>query len=245
MAHDPTEHVKEHIHHEATHGHGGEGGGQLRWITAAALTAAFLAALAALAGMLATRHLTESTLTRIAANDKWMEYDADSIKRSAIYTRDQTWALTPAEKQPLISKQHEDDQKKKAEYATPPSEEPDPAKPQGMKGIQEAAMGLEETSKKHLETHETFEMSATLFHISIAVVAIAVVARRKEFWLVSIIGGIVGLYFLGSAWAHGPVEHERPGAGQHAPAVPGGATGGGEHAPSGGHAPAGETGGTH
>ena len=70
MGHNPTEHVQEHVTHEAAHGGHGHGGAQSKWITAAALTAAILAAFAAVTGMLATKHLTESTQKRIAANDQ-------------------------------------------------------------------------------------------------------------------------------------------------------------------------------
>jgi len=81
MAHNPTEHVQEELHHhaahaqEAGHSHGHGGGG--KWITAAATTAAILAAFAAAGGALATRHLTQSMLIRIRAND-----DGITIKRS-------------------------------------------------------------------------------------------------------------------------------------------------------------------
>ncbi len=202
MSHDPTEHAQEHIQHEASHGHGPG------WITAAALTAAFLAAFAAVSSSLATSHLTASTLKRIDSNDKWLEYDSDSVKRSNIYTRDGQWVQATQEQRVALAKQHEDDQKKKAEYATLPEHEAHPDSPQGMKGIQEQASTLKEESAKHLETHETYEMSATMFHIAIAVVAISVVARRKEFWYMSIVGGVVGLYFFGAAFAHAPMAEE-------------------------------------
>ncbi len=65
---------------------------------------------------------------------------------------------------------------------------------------------LDERSTKHLESHETFELAETLFHISIAVVAIAVVAKRKEFWYVSMVGGAIGLGFFGWALANAPHE---------------------------------------
>src|SRR6476661_8542119 len=85
MSHNPTEHVQEELHHHAAHGHehGQEGGGG-KWITAAATTAAILAAFAATAGALATRHLTQSTLIRIKANDDWNFYQAKSIKSSVL-----------------------------------------------------------------------------------------------------------------------------------------------------------------
>lgn len=235
MSHDPTEHAQEHIHHEAAHG------GGPKWIMWAALTAAFLAAFAAVSSSMATKHLTESTLKRIAANDQWNYYQAKSIKLSIIADRDMAYALQDSAKvPPAVTKQHEDDIAKKAEYATKPEDEKDPQKPQGMKGIQKLAEELEGVSGRHLETHETYEMSATMFHIAIAVVAIAVVAKRKEFWWMSMLGGVVGLYFFGRAYAHAPVEHGEHGeatAHATAPGAPGEHNGAGEHgAPAGEHA---------
>ena len=202
--HDPTEHVQEHIQHTAAHGDdhgGGHGGGW--WITASALTAAFLAAFAAVGGAEATHHLTESTLKRIEANDLWTYYQSKSVKRSEIDTRLLNFniyhaALTKgAAAAPEIEKQHKDDLSKKAEYA-------DTSNPDSMPRIQDHAKSLEKLSKQHLETHETFEFSATMFHISIAIVAIAVVARRKAFWYVSMVLGMVGVFYIGNAFVHAP-----------------------------------------
>ena len=48
-----------------------------------------------------------------------------------------------------------------------------------------------------------------MFHIAIAIVAIAVVARRKEFWFLSMLGGVAGLLYFSSAVMHAPAaEHE-------------------------------------
>src|SRR5689334_14140181 len=84
MSHNPTEHVQEELHHHAAHGHEHEHGHGGKWITAAATTAAILAAFAAAAGALATRHLTQSMLIRIRANDDWGYYQAKSIKSSLL-----------------------------------------------------------------------------------------------------------------------------------------------------------------
>jgi hypothetical protein len=187
MSHNPTEHVQEELHHHAAHGHEhghglGHGGS---WITAAATTAAILAALAAAAGALATRHLTQSMLIRIRANDDWNYYQAKSIKSSLLDTKIYSAQLVKTEPRKA-------DLDKKNDYA------------REMPEIQASAKSLEKLSRQHLETHETFEGSATMFHIAIAVVAIAVVARRKEFWFLSMVGGAVGLFFLTKAFIHAP-----------------------------------------
>jgi hypothetical protein len=68
-----------------------------------------------------------------------------------------------------------------------------------------------------------------MFHIAIAIVAIAVVAKRKEFWYVSMIGGAVGVYFFAAAFIHAPAaEPGEAAATEHAAS---------EHASTGTHAP--------
>ncbi len=188
---DPTEHVQEHLQHTAAHGdhhdggghgHGG-GGGSSRWITAAALTAAIIAAFAAVSGALSNGHLTESTHKRIDANDQWSYYQSKSIKSSNIDTRiymAQLSHVPPSKK----------DVAKRAEYEA------------SLPKIQEYADALVTISDQHVETHETYETAETIFHISIAIVAIAVVAKRRSFWYVSMAMGIAGLIFFGRAYTH-------------------------------------------
>jgi hypothetical protein len=197
MGHNPTEHVQEEIVHHASHSDGG------KWITAAASTAAVLAAFAAAGGALATSHLTQSTLIRIKANDNWNYYQAKSIKSSLLDAKIYSAQLSKVEPR-------KSDLDKKSEYA------------EEMPKIQATAKELEKLSKEHLETHETFEGAATLFHIAIAIVAISVVARRKEFWYLSIVGGAVGIFFFGKALLHAPprLKEETDAASQSAPANP-------------------------
>jgi len=174
MGHNPTEHVQEEIHHHAGHGQGGT------WITAAATTAAILAAFAAVAGALATSHLTQSSLFRIKANDDWNYYQAKSIKSSLLDAKIYSAQLSKVEPRKA-------DLEKKADYA------------REMPEIQATAKELEHLSREHLETHETYEGAATLFHIAIAIVAISVVARRRFFWYLSMVAGVVGIVFFSQA----------------------------------------------
>jgi hypothetical protein len=191
MSHNPTEHVQEEIQHHASHGDGG------RWIVAAAMTAAILAALAAAAGALATSHLVQSTIIRIKANDDWNYYQAKSIKSSLLDAKIYTAQLSKAEPR-------KSDVDKRNEYAGQ------------MPEIQASARKFEKLSRQHLESHETFEGAATLFHIAIAVVAVAVVAKRKEFWYVAIVGGAIGIVVFGKALLYSPpaLEEEQEAPGQ-------------------------------
>ncbi len=154
MHDDPTEQVQEDIHHHATHGdehaeeHGGGHGGAAahahhgpRWITAAALTAALLAALAAITSSLANSHLTNSTLSRISALDRWNQYQAKQIKSSEVDTRLMEYSLLaadPAAKIPGdIASQHKDDLKKKSGIQPALGERERPGRTKGSRGVEQ------------------------------------------------------------------------------------------------------------
>jgi len=83
MPHEPQgiEHVQEEIQHHAAHD------AHEKWVAGAALTAAILAALAAITGALAGVHLTESSRAQIESNDFWGFYQAKSIKSAILTTK--------------------------------------------------------------------------------------------------------------------------------------------------------------
>src|SRR5438128_6415918 len=194
MSHNPTEHVQEETYHHAPHGekhgqeHAPDGGASSQWITAAALTAAFLAALAAITAGLATRHLTESTHKRIESNDKWSYYQSKSLKNYLLDTKDEILIALDRDAPPADLKKIEENNIEKKKTKT-------------------EAEALEVLSKGHLQAHETFELAATMFHIAIAIVAISVVAKRKLFWYLSIFIGAVGVYFCLNGVVRAPGRH--------------------------------------
>jgi hypothetical protein len=173
MSHEPQgiEHVQEEIQHHATHGE------HDRWVAGAALTAAILAALAAITSALAGVHLTESSRAQIESNDSWGFYQAKSIKSTILTTKIE---LLGALGKPTSDKE----QKKLGEYED------------AMKKTMAMAKELTEASEHHLELHEVLERGVTLFHIAIAIVAVSVLTKRRLFWFGSIGFGLVGLFFM-------------------------------------------------
>jgi hypothetical protein len=72
-----------------------------------------------------------------------------------------------------------------------------------LEQLKERAEEREKTSEQDLSRHETIERGVTLFHIGIAVVAIAVLTKRKWFWYLSLLAGMVGLVFFIQAFVSG------------------------------------------
>jgi len=173
----PTEHIHEDIlerAREAVHA----------WINWAAATAAVLAALAAVSGAMSNRYLTSSGRDQIQANDEWSQYQAKSIKATVL--RSKTEMLT------ALGKPGSDvDRNKLQEYE------------HDLEQLKERAEEREKASERDLVRHEMIEHGVTLFHIGIAVVAIAVLTRRQGFWYLSMFAGVVGLGFFAQALVSG------------------------------------------
>ncbi len=174
---NPTEQVQEDIHH---HAHGSSE----KWIGWAALSAALFAALAAICGSLASNRQTESTRQLIEANDLWGHYQAKSIKANIVQAKlDVLAALGKPAPQEAADKRAEYDKE--------------------MDEIKKDAKRAHDLSEINLHIHESTERGVTLLHIAIAVVAIAVLTRRKPFWLLSMVFGLIGIAFA----IHGLLLH--------------------------------------
>ena len=169
----PLEQSQDEIAHHAHHA-------TEKWILGVALTAAFLAVLAAITSLLAEHHANEAMLDQIRSSDKWSFFQAKSIKANLFATKIEL--LTAMGK--TVS---EKDFNKVSEYR----------KEQEI--VKEEAEEKERASEAHLRHHTILSASITLFQIGIAVGAISVLTNRKSFWLGSLGFGVAGvvLFILG------------------------------------------------
>lgn len=147
------------------------------WIMGVALTAAILAASAAVTALLAEHHANEAMITQIQASDKFNEYQADSIKRKILEIKK---AMLAAQHQTLDPK----DEQSLAKYA------------ETMPEIKKEADEKVAESAKHLHHHHPLSFGVTMFQVAIAVGAISVLTKKKPFWFVAIAFGVVGVVFL-------------------------------------------------
>ncbi len=166
----PLEHAHETIEH---HAHGASE----PWVMGVALTAAILAALAAVTALYAEHYANEAMLEQIHASDRWSEFQANSIKEK----------VTEAKKELLTNLKNEpdpQDEAKLAEYKKRKDE------------TKEKAEEFEAESSQHFRKHVPLSRGLTMFQIGIAVGAISVLTRRREFWFVSLAFGAIGVGFL-------------------------------------------------
>ncbi len=162
----PLEHLHEHVHHHAEHG-------GVAWISWVALSTAILAVLAAIAGLLSGKNVNEAMMRQIEASNQWNYYQAKSIKAAVLDTKI-ALAATP----------DENDRAKIARYEEEQSE------------IRKEAEHHTAEAKTNFHRHEVYARGVTMFQIAIAVAAISALTKKRRFWFVSLIFGVVGCVFL-------------------------------------------------
>jgi hypothetical protein len=162
----PLEHLHEHVKETAEHS-------GAAWISWVALSTALLAVLAAIAGLLSGKHVNEAVMNQIEASDQWNYYQAKSIKASVLDAK-MSLAGTP----------DESDQSKRDRYEKEQEE------------IKSEAEHKEAAAKTNFRKHEVFARGVTMFQIAIAIAAISALTRKRSFWIVSLLFGIVGCAFL-------------------------------------------------
>lgn len=145
-----------------------------------ALSTAILAVLAAIAGLLAGMYANEAMMSQIQASDQWGYYQAKSIKAAILEA-----------KTTLASEATARDKEKAAQYQEEQAE------------IKHEAEHKQAEAKVSFHKHEVFARSVTMFQIAIAIAAISALTKRRRFWLVSLVFGLVGAVFLAlGAMAH-------------------------------------------
>ena len=164
-------------------------GGRAPWVMWLSLSTAILAVLAAIASLESGDHAneaivlkTDATLTQSAADDAWAYYQAKSIKE------DMYRALVLLAPRPEVAaewtKKADEDHTQKGEQ-----------KVEAERLVAEVKAADAE-SQHHLHLHHAFAKSVTIFQVSIAMAAIAALARRKALWWISLAAGAVGAVFL-------------------------------------------------
>jgi Domain of unknown function (DUF4337) len=148
------------------------------WISWVALSTAILAVLAAIAGLLSGQHVNEAMMNQIEAANQWNYYQAKSIKASVLDA-----------KMSLAGAPNESDQSKRDRYEK-----------------EQEQIKSEAAAKSNFHEHEVFARGVTMFQIAIAIAAISALTRKRSFWFVSLVFGLVGCVFLVLAQLGSSVE---------------------------------------
>lgn len=149
-----------------------------RWILHTALTTAFIAVLAAIAGLLSGHHVNEALIEQIRSSDQWNFFQSKSIKSEIAASTDKIIRSIPGAKSP------DEPAQTIARYEKEKQE------------IREKAEEFEKISENHLKIHVTLSKAVTIFQIAIAISAIAILTRKKALWYGSMALAMVGIVFL-------------------------------------------------
>jgi len=162
----PLEHLQEHVHERAEYN-------GATWISWVALSTALLAVLAAIAGLLSSKHANEAMMNQIEASDQWSYYQAKSIKAAVLDA-----------KMALATTSSATDKEKAARYQEEESQ------------IKSEAEHKESGAKTNFHRHEVYARGVTMFQIAIAVAAISALTKKRRFWIVSLVFGSIGCIFV-------------------------------------------------
>jgi hypothetical protein len=171
-----------------------ESGGLLRTI---ALTTALFAALAAIASLEAGGTVnealvakTEATRLQAEASDQWAYYQAKGLKATILDSQKNVWdaaGKTPPDQLGADAARYVEDQKRSKEKA------------------EELERQRDEKSNEAdalLHRHHFFAQSVALLQVSIALGAVAALARRRSVWIGSALLGVAGLGLFAYAFMH-------------------------------------------
>ena len=171
----PLEKLQEDVHHAAAHA----APSAQQFINRSALLSAFLAALAAVSALFAGHDANEAMMEQIHASDQWAYYQAKGIK-SAIAELQLSQAGDEATK--AAAREKIEGYKRE----------------QGE--IKEKAEENEKAAAKLLQRHEGLASAVTLFQVSIALTAIAVLSRKRSFLVTAAVVGGLGVTWLTRAF---------------------------------------------
>jgi hypothetical protein len=173
----PTEHLHEQIEEGAEEK-------RERWTLFLALSTAFMAVLAAFAGLLAGHHANEALVERMKASDQWNFYQAKNLKQEIAVNTDMILQAVGAAKAGTAVAPGGDHSKDIARYEKEKAE------------IKKQAEEDEQASEAHLAKHVPLSRAVTAFQIAIAISAIAVLTRRKILWYMGLVLTAIGIVFL-------------------------------------------------
>jgi len=179
VTHDPALDAHEHREHAEHASHEKDG-----FISRVSITVAALAVLAATAGSLETveasgaiTSASEAVLVQDKATDAWNEYQADSLKKHIYGIAADAGGPHAAGYQAVVAAQNA----KQAQVHR---------QAQADEGERNRLMA---ESRLHERRHHWLTIASTLLEIAIAICTVAIVTRRRAFWIGSLGLGIAGM----------------------------------------------------
>ncbi len=172
-----VEHISEKLHGIAERAREG-------WIKWSALLSALLAVFSAIGGLESAHHANSAMIAQIQASDQWSYYQAKGIKGMVSESENATLSA--------LGKPAADGSKRVEKYRDEQQE------------AKEKATHLAEDSQAHLRCQEMFSRAVTMFQVSVAIIAVAVLARLRYLIVVPLTVSLLGLWSLAQAFLLAP-----------------------------------------
>ncbi len=169
-----------------------------RWLLYLSFSTAILAVFAAIAALesgtysnQAILDKNEAVLHQAQASDQWAYYQSKGIK--SVLTLGQSELVAGDHPEVATRLRHDAERYQREQEASA----------ERARGYERLVAEKNDRSEAHLERHHTFAKAVTIFQISIALAAIAALARRRALWVLGLVSGCAGLAFLVMGfWAH-------------------------------------------
>jgi Domain of unknown function (DUF4337) len=143
----------------------------------AAVTAAVLAAFAAISSLRAGYHANAAILDEMRATDAWAMFQSKTIKADLVETRVEVLRArgiaAEGRTEAAIAKYEEE-----------------------KREISRDAAREQQDATEHMERHESYAKAVTTFQVGIAMCAIAVLASKNWIFRLSLVLGVVGIGLL-------------------------------------------------
>jgi hypothetical protein len=154
----PTEHLHEEINEHAKE--------ERNWTIYLAISTAFMAVFAAIAGLMAGHYSNEAVIEQIKASDQWNYYQSKGLKAEIA-------ELNAVKDTARINKYKRD-----------------------QESIKINAESIEKESEVLLNKHVILSRAVTLFQIAIAISAIAILTRKRLLWYLGLLLSSIGVVFF-------------------------------------------------
>jgi hypothetical protein len=169
-----------------------------RWLLYLSLSTAILAVFAAIASLESGTYSNQAILDKndavlhqAQASDQWAYYQSKGIKSVVSLGQSELVATDHPEVAGRLRRDADRYQREQEASA------------QRAREFERQVAVKNEHSEVHLERHHTFAKAVTIFQISIALAAIAALARRRALWVLGLVSGCAGLVFLVMGfWGH-------------------------------------------
>lgn len=186
------EETHEHAEHARAHAQGhaaGHGGDKARWTLHLSLSTAIIAVFAAIASLqsgasesAALLSKNESILAQAKASDQWAYFQAKSIKMSLYEVQLETATGEDTLAKFRAKRDKYDHERSEIEHEA--------------KALEKDSEEKGKASEEHFHRHHRFALAVTIFQVSIALAAIAALARRRPLWWASMAVGMAGLFYF-------------------------------------------------